>query len=112
MAELLSEAVSAFVSNGVPVAHVRFHTNPDPPYAEAYLNESNRMRGNQGSDDRMPRTHASYDVILHATDRDLELEGRIEDALDESYIGWRKSGGYRGDADLVTTTYTIEVYER
>lgn len=108
MAELLSEAVDAFKANGVPVAHVRFHDAPEPPYAEVYLNETS----NFSSDNRVHKALASYDVVLHATDRDLALEGRIEDALDAAYVGWDKKGGYRGDADLVTTTYMIEVYER
>ena len=108
MAELLSEAIAAFKSNGVPVAHVRFHDAPEPPYAEAYLNETR----NFGSDNRTHKALASYDIVLHATDRDLALEGRIEAALDAAYVGWDKKGGYRGDADLVTTTYMIEVYER
>lgn len=110
MAELLSEAVAAFTSNGVPVAHVRFHDDdaPGPPYAEAYLNETR----NFSSDNRTHKALASYDIVLHAIDRDLALEGLIEDALDAAYIGWDKKGGYRGDADLVTTTYMIEVYER
>ncbi len=108
MSMLLSEAVAAFTSNGVPVAHVRFHGDQAPPYAEAYLNETNH----HFADDRNSRTFANYDLVLHATDRDLELEGLVEDALDAAEITWRKSGGYRADADLVTTTYQIEVYER
>ena len=108
MAELLSDAVAAFTSNGVPVAHVRFHDTPEPPYAEAYLNETR----NFGSDNRTHKALASYDIVLHAIDRDLALEERIEDALDAAYVGWNKKCGYRGDADLVTTTYMIEVYER
>ena len=108
MAELLSEAIAAFTSNGVPVAHVRFHDAIEPPYAEVYLNETR----NFGSDNRTHKALASYDIVLHAIDRDLALEERIEDALDAAYIGWDKKGGYRGDADLVTTTYMIEVYER
>ena len=105
---LLSEAVAAFTSNGVPVAHVRFHDDQPPPYVEAYLNETHHNY----ADDRNARTFASYDLVLHATDRDLDLEERVEDTLDEAEITWRKSGGYRADADLVTTTYQIEVYER
>ena len=108
LAELLSEAIAAFTSNGVPVAHVRFHDAIEPPYAEVYLNETR----NFGSDNRTHKALASYDIVLHAIDRDLALEERIEDALDAAYIGWDKKGGYRGDADLVTTTYMIEVYER
>jgi hypothetical protein len=108
MAELLSDAIAAFTSNGVPVAHVRFHDAIEPPYAEVYLNETR----NFGSYNRTHKALASYDIVLHAVDRDLALEGRIEDALDAAYVGWDKKGGYRGDADLVTTTYMIEVYER
>lgn len=108
MARLLSEAVAAFTSNGVPVAHVRFHGDQAPPYAEAYLNETEHSY----ADNRNTRTFANYDLVLHVTDRDLDLEGRIEDAFDEAEITWSKSGGYRADADLVTTTYQIEVYER
>lgn len=108
MAMLLSEAVAAFTANGVPVAHVRFHGDQAPPYVEAYLNETEHHY----ADDRNSRTFANYDLVLHASDRDLDLEGRIEDAFDEAEITWRKSGGYRADADLVTTTYQIQVYER
>ena len=108
MAELLSEARAAFTENGVPVAHVRFHDAPEPPYAEMYLNETR----NFGSDNRTHKALASYDVILYVVDRDLALEGSIEDVLDAACIGWNKQGGYREDAGLVTTTYRIEVYER
>lgn len=108
MAMLLSEAVAAFRSNDVPVAYVRFHEDQPPPYVEVYLNETEHHY----ADNRNSRTFARYDLVLYAADRDLDLEGRIEDAFDEAEITWRKSGGYHADADLVTTTYQIEVYER
>jgi hypothetical protein len=108
MAKLLSDAVSAFEENGVPVAHVRFRHAQSPPYAEAYLNDTN----NGHADNRSYRALASYDIVLHAEDRDLPLEWSIEDALGEANVTWEKSSGYRGDLDLVTTTYHIEVYER
>lgn len=108
MAMLLSEAVEAFTSNDVPVAHVRFHEKQAPPYVEAYLNETEHHY----ADNRNSRTFANYDLVLHVTDRDLDLEERIEDAFDEAEITWRKTSGYRADADLVTITYQIQVYER
>ena len=104
----LSEAVAAFTSNGVPVGHVRFHEKQDPPFAEAYLNESR----NALADDKCWRAFCDYEFVLSTTDRDLALEHRIEDALSESEIIWTKRGGYRGDDDLVTTAYRFEVYER
>lgn len=106
--QLLSDAVAAFTSNGVPVAHVRFHDTPNPPYARAYLNESRYF----ASDDCQHKTLCEYDVILYAVDRDLALEGAIEDALTAARIPYRKSGGYLANEDLVTTTFQIEVYER
>lgn len=108
MATTLAEAVAAFVSSGVPVAHVRFRDKRKPPFAEAYLNSSN----NTHTDDRTWRAFCEYEFVLYARDRDLALEARIEDALGEADITWEKRGGYRGDEDLVTTTYRFEVYER
>ena len=67
MAMLLSEAVEAFTSNDVPVAHVRFHGKQAPPYVEAYLNETEHHY----ADNRNSRTFANYDLVLHVTDRDL-----------------------------------------
>lgn len=106
---LLSEAVSAFTTNGVPVAHVRFHGTKEPPYAEAHLNDAQFHY----SDDRVSRTTCEYEFVMHVTDRDLELEAAIEDALDAADITLEyKSTGHRADEDLVTVTYRFEVYER
>ena len=105
----LSDAVSAFTTNKVPVAHVRFHGHQQPPYAEAHLNEIQ----NHYSDDRISRTLCEYEFVMHVLDRDLELEAAIEDALDASDITIEyKSTGHRADEDLVTVTYRFEVYER
>lgn len=106
--QLLSDAVAAFTSNGVPVAHVRFHETPAPPYARVFLNDSQYNH----SDNRAHRTFCEYDVILYTTDRDLALEASIEDALTAAQIIPHKSGGYLANEDLVTTTFQIEVYER
>ncbi len=109
MAELLSDAVAALTANEIPVAYVRFRgETPAPPYAELYLNDTQHHY----SDDRNSRTLANYEIILHCADRDLRLEGLIEDALEAADITWTKRGGYRADVDLITTTYEINVYER
>lgn len=105
----LSEAVAAFTTNEVPVAHVRFHGSQQPPYAETYLNGIHYHY----SDDRASRTICEYEFVLHVLDRDLELEVAIEDALEAVDITLEaKSTGYRADEDLVTVTYRFEVYER
>lgn len=104
----LSEATTAFTSNGVPVAHVRFHEKQDPPFAEAYLNDSRNVL----ADDKCWRAFCDYEFVLCAVDRDLALEHRIEDALGESEIIWTKRCGWRVDDNLVTTSYRFEVYER
>ena len=54
MATTLAEAVAAFVSSGVPVAHVRFRDKRKPPFAEAYLNNSNTVTSRLR---RASRTH-------------------------------------------------------
>ncbi len=104
----LSDAVAAFTENDVPVAHVRFRGNQAPPYAEAYLNDSEYF----SSDDGVSRTLCNYDMALYVRTRDLTLEAAIEDALAESGITWRKTGGYDAKDDLVMTTYQMQVYER
>lgn len=106
---MLSEAIAAFVSNGVPVALTRFHEKQSPPFAEAHHNGSRNVR----ADDRCWRALCDYEFVLCAVDRDLALEHRIEDALSESEIVWAKEqDGWRVDDDLVTMTYRFEVYER
>lgn len=105
----LTEAVAAFTSNNVPVAHVRFHGAQAAPYAETHLNDIDYHY----SDNRAHRTLCEYEFVLCALDRDLELEAAIEDALDAAGIVIAaKSTGHRADDDLVTTTYRFDVYER
>lgn len=108
MSMLLSEATAAFTANGVPTVHVRFHETPSPPYAKLYLNDSSYNY----SDNRTHKTLCEYEAVLHAEERDMTLEGKIEDALDAAKITYRKSGGYLASEDLITTTYRFEVYER
>ena len=108
MAMTLAEAVAAFTTNNVPVAHVRFRDKRKPPFAEAYLNNSNNVH----TDDRTWRAFCEYEFVLCTRDRDLALEARIEDALGEADITWEKRGGFRADEDLVTITYRFEVFER
>lgn len=105
---MLSEAVAAFTSYGVPVRHVRFRKYVEPPYATAHLQESL----DDFADDRNLRSLCTYDITLSVVDRDLALEASVEDALAEADITWRKSGGYDPDHDLLTTTYRMNVYER
>lgn len=106
--QLLSDVVKAFTDSGVQVAHVRFHDTPAPPYARTYLSGSHYS----SSDNRVRRTLCEYDVVLYVIDRDLELEGAIEAALDAARVPYQKIGGYVADDDLVTTTFSVEVYER
>lgn len=110
MSRLLSEAIAAFTTNGVPVANVRFRGEeaPAPPYAEAYLEDSTSTY----SDNRNSRTLYDYSIVLYVAERDFSLEFAIEDALDAAQITWRKRGGYHADLDLVTTSYEFSVYER
>lgn len=108
MAKLLSDAVKAFTDNSVPVAHVRFKTTQAPPYAEAYMDESEHFH----ADNKTSRALVRYEIVLHVVERNLRLEGLIEDALDVAEIAWRKRGGYKADEDLITTTYEMSVYER
>lgn len=108
MARLLSEAIAAFTSNGVSVAHERFHELPDPPYAVTRLDDSEYGYG----DDQAQHPLCEYEIVLSVTDRDLELEGAIENALAEADITFRKRGGHNPYDDLVTTTYRFSVYER
>ena len=105
----LSDLVGVFEGAGVPVAHVRHHDVPDPPYAETHLNDIVQFESN----DRTDPFCCEYDVVLYAKDRDLELERSLEDGLRAHGIApTHKSTGYHANVDLVTTTYQMNLYER
>ena len=110
---LLSDAVEAFRSEGVPVALVRFENDsdnrPSPPYVEARLNRTRY----EYADDKVLHSLCNYDFTLYCKRRDLSLEGRIEQKLGEAEINLRdKTDGNREDLGLVTVTFEMKLYER
>ena len=110
---LLSDAVEAFRSEGVPVAHERFENDSEsrlsPPYVVAHLKRTKY----EYADDRILHILCDYDFVLYCKRRDLSLEGRIEQKLCEAEINPRDK---RGDDEeylgLVSVTFEMKLYER
>lgn len=106
----LSELVSAFEGLGVPIARIRFLERVSPPYAVYYGAGDSYPR----SDDRRDRTIFNYSVYVYMDEYDVGLTHRIEDALNERYIDFRRGGdGYDADRNQVTASFLdIRAYER
>lgn len=106
----LSDLTAAFEGLGVPIARVRFHEDVNPPYAVYY----GAGDAYSDSDDTHERTLFSYRVYVYMDDYDIALIHAIEDALNASYIGFKRGNdGYDADRDKVIATFQdIKAYER
>lgn len=106
----LSELVAAFEGLGVPIARARFRDRMRPPYAVYYGTGDRYSR----SDDRRDRTLFTYSVYLYMADYDIELTHRLEDALNDASIDFRRGNdGYDAERDQTIASFLdITAYER
>ena len=109
MAQLLSEAVSAFEDNGVAFIHGCVDRDQPLPYALVHECESVRL----ASDDVAHHDLMTYTVVMRSDRHDLPLEHAIEDALTASGIALgSKRGWHDHEAACWCTFMEFTVYER
>lgn len=89
-------------SIGIPVAYHAFKEPQEPPYICFYVPGTQNFK----ADGRVYYKIEQLVVELYQTDRDLELEGKVESTL--SSFAWENNTEYIDAESIYMTTYEME----
>lgn len=92
----------------IPVAYSHFKVTenkpmPNPPFA-VYLEEDSI---NFGADNRVYKKFINYRIEVYTNDKNLELESRIENLLDDNKIYYETNELFIDKEKLLQRTYYI-----
>ena len=105
----LKDLLAALDTLGIPYTQIQWSPRlaPDLPYA-VIVPESTR---NRFADDVVAASPVAYFMELYTRERDVPLEKRVQDALDQAGIGWNRYHTVDDDAPCVIAVYNMTLSE-
>lgn len=82
----------------IPVAYQSFKSEQKLPYICILQNGSNNI----GADNKVYVSDNNYNIELYASNKDFELEKKLEELLNTNEIYWNKSGDIRIEQESMT----------
>ena len=102
---ILEELYLILKSTGLPVAYSHFNVRKSPPYI-TYLSA---YSSNFNADNRVYKKIDNIQIELYTKNKDLEVEKKLEDLLDENEIAYETTEGWIDSEKLFQKIYEVRL---
>lgn len=102
---ILEELYLILKSTGLPVAYSHFNERKSPPYI-TYLSS---YSSNFNADNRVYKKIDNIQIELYTKNKDLEVEKKLEDLLDENEIAYETTEEWIDSEKLFQKIYEVQI---